>query len=475
MINEIKLAKYIKAEIREYEGHPLINALPPINSPEKAAKLFFRNPKVTDEERVLPSHLRRHAMMRILDRFLYPTKAHSQLEQMISGMIRSGYLSRNIADKSYVESLNAVEKVELRKPQRNAGNEALVSSVIGCSGTGKSTAVEAVLGDYNQAIMHPNYQHIQLVWLKLECPHDGSVRSLCINFFRAVDIALNTDYEETYVKPRSSAESLLGDIARVSALHSIGILVIDEIQHLNHFKSGGSEQILNFFVALTNVIKIPVLFVGTPKAHKIFSPTMRSARRAAQFGSLNWGRFNRSNQPEKDSEWERFFALLWKLQWFKSPVPLTDGIRNLFWEYTQGIAHIAVVLFYLCQVRAVVTGKEIINRQLVEKVYNEELSIVHPMINALRGGRESEIEKYADLDLPLETVLVLDEGSNEVIEDTDEQETKNQDKRSQLTSLLVKFNIGRDLAPTLAKDLIEQYPDENLIDLVGKIKELKES
>ena len=261
-------ARYIDAELEEYTGHPLINALPPINSADQIAKLLFRYPKITKEERALPSHIRRHAMMRILDKFLYPTKYHSELEQTISCMIRSGYLSRNIADKSFVESLNAVDRVKAVNKRRNAGNEALVSSVIGCSGSGKSTAVEAILDCYDQAILHPEYQHVQLVWLKLECPHDGSVKSLCINFFRAVDVALNTDYEDTYVKSRSSAESLLGDIARVSALHSIGILVIDEIQHLDEFKSGGSERIINFFVALTNVIKIPVLFVGTPKARE---------------------------------------------------------------------------------------------------------------------------------------------------------------------------------------------------------------
>ncbi|MHA2938395.1 ATP-binding protein [Vibrio sp. RC27] len=475
-MNRIHTACYIDAEIQEYEGHPLINALPSINSPEQTAKFLNLYPKVTNEERTLPSHIRRHAMMRILDKFLYPTKAHLQLEQMISGMIRSGYLSRNIADKSYVESLNAVDKVNKVKSRRNAGNEALVSSVIGCSGAGKSTAVEAILDSYEQAILHPEYQHVQLVWLKLECPHDGSVKSLCINYFRAVDKALNTNYQEEYVKVRSSAESLLGDIARVAALHSIGILVIDEIQHLNHFKSGGSEQILNFFVALTNVIKIPVLFVGTPKANEIFSPTMRSARRAAQFGSLNWGRFNRSSQPQKDDEWEKFFARLWKLQWFQSPVPLTVGIRDLFWEYTQGIAHIAVVLFYLCQVRAVIVGKELIDRKLVEKVYNEELSIVRPMINALRGGREEEIQKYADLDLPLKEVLVLAEGSDEFIEDSIEQEESllNSDRHSQLVALLQQFNIGSDLAPILAKQAMEQFPNEDLFGLVAKVKELKE-
>ncbi|GIU14652.1 ATP-binding protein [Shewanella morhuae] len=293
-MNMFKTATYIDAEITEYEGHPLINALPRINSPQQTAELIRRTPVVRPEEVILPAYIRRHAMLRIMDGFLYPTKAHLQLEQTISSMIRQGYLSRNIANKSYQETLNSTAEFT-QNVSRNAGNEALVSSVIGCSGAGKSTAVEAVLAGYKyQVIMHPIFQHVQIVWLKVECPHDASVKSLCINFFRALDLALdnNNQYEKQYVKPRSNAEMLLGDFARIAALHSIGLLVIDEIQHLERSNSGVSERILRFFVQLTNTIKLPILFVGTPKAYELFSPSMRSARRASQFGSINWNRFN---------------------------------------------------------------------------------------------------------------------------------------------------------------------------------------
>ncbi len=83
----------------------------------------------------------------------------------------------------------------LQTTARNAGNEALVSSVIGCSGAGKTTAVEAILAGYPQTIIHSEYQHVQLVWLKVESPHDASIKSLCINFFRALDVALDNDGE----------------------------------------------------------------------------------------------------------------------------------------------------------------------------------------------------------------------------------------------------------------------------------------
>ena len=471
-------AQYIPAEISDYEGHPLINALPPMMSLHDAATVLNRMPHIDEAEKKLPSHIRRHAMMRILDQFLYPTRAHFQLEQSLSSMIRRGYLSRNIADISHQHNLDEAAHTDFKSASRNAGNESLVSSVIGSSGTGKSTAVEAILRSYPQVIYHPDYQHTQLVWLKVECPHDGSVRHLCINFFRAVDQALGTDYQQLYVKARSTPESMLGSIAQIVALHSVGLLAIDEIQHLDKSKSGGSQKILNFFVTLTNVIKVPVLFIGTPKALDLFSPTMRSARRAAQFGSLNWGRFERSDQPDRDAEWEKFIKSLWKLQWFEHPTPLSQPITELLWDYTQGIPHIAVILFYLAQARAVVAGREILDQRIIEKVFHEELGILHPMIKALQSGRKEEILKYSDLDIPTErfrsTSTFLPE-SEQLIEPPQPSSTETKpSKHQQLVNMLEQMGIGPDIAPIVAEQAITEKPEEDLFGLVAHIRSLRE-
>jgi len=474
MIN-IHKAIYADPEIEDYRDQPLINALPLLNSPQQTAKALNRYPKVRDSEKFLPGYIRRHAMMRILDEFLYPTKVHLQLEQMISGMIRRGYLGRNIASNEYQRNLSDVDNVDFSAVSRNAGSAALATTVIGCSGTGKTTAVQAILDSYKyQAIYHESYQHTQLVWLKIDCPHDGSAKSLCIHFFRAVDDAIGTGYEILYVKARSSAESMLGDIARVSSLHSIGILVLDEIQHLNAARSGGATKLLNFFVTLTNVIKVPVLFIGTPKALELFSPTLRSARRAAQFGSLNWNRFEHLSNKSGESEWGRFLNRMWKLQWFKSPTPLTNPMKNLFWELTQGIAHIAVSLFYLCQARAVVAGKEFITIQLVKDVFNEELSIIHPMIKALQSGRKEEIIKYADLDLPADSIRIIGQANEQALVETETIIETSQDKLSELTDMLIRMGLGTDIAPLVAQQALDERPEEDLFGLVAHIKSLED-
>ncbi|WP_445425821.1 ATP-binding protein [Alishewanella sp. HL-SH06] len=470
-------ANYIQAEIADYKGHPLINALKPINSPEDTANLIKRMPIIRPEEVILPAHIRRHAMLRIMDGFLYPTKAHLQLEQTISCMIRQGYLSRNIADRSYQDTINRT--IEITKSvARNAGNEALISSVFGCSGAGKSTAVEAILAGYDQVIVHPNYQHVQIVWLKVETPHNASVKSLCINFFRALDSLLdnNSEYERQYVKPKAGTDLLLGDFAHVAALHSIGLLVIDEIQHLDIKTNNSSEVILQFFIKLTNIIKLPILFIGTPKAYKLFAPLMSSARRSAQVGSLNWEKFNNSNKTNKGTEWERFFERLWSLQWFKSPQPLTLQMQELFWDCSQGIAHVAVALFYLSQTRAITLGNEHISEELVVQVFNEELHMIKPMISALRSGLEREIEKFTDLEIPKSVFI----NNAERFPNTTQPLLSAKNKEDaptvldKLINMLIDMGIGDDIAPIVAEQAVSELPNGNLFDLVAHIKNLKE-
>jgi len=54
-------------------------------------------------------------------------------------------------------------------------------------------------------------------------------------------------------------------MARVAAIHGVGVLVIDEINRLSGSSSGGAASMLSFFVQLTNSLGIPVVLVGTYK------------------------------------------------------------------------------------------------------------------------------------------------------------------------------------------------------------------
>src|SRR5262249_49895839 len=147
-----------------------------------------------------------------------------------------------------------------------------------------SFSVERVLSLYPQVIHHSryhghNFTQSQITWLKLDCPFDGNTKGLCIEFFKAIDSLLGTNYHYHYAGRRRLQDELLSDISLVAANHCMGVLVIDEIQRLSQARSGGAERMLNFFVQLVNTIGVPVVLIGTYKALSLLSGEFSQMRR----------------------------------------------------------------------------------------------------------------------------------------------------------------------------------------------------
>jgi hypothetical protein len=349
--------------------------------------------------------------------------------------------------------------------------------LIGCSGSGKTVSINKILATYPQVIHHEKYNTTQIVFLKIDCPFDGSLKSLCHNFFRAIDKVLHENYSDRYLKKRHSVETLIALMAQVANLHAIGMLVIDEIQHLSARKSGGAEAMLNFFVTLVNTISIPVMMVGTPKARPIFELDLRSARRASGFGSVLWEPLPKPlfNEQLDTSEWGRFTNQLWKRQWLKkSNLTLSSEISETWFDLSQGIIDIVIKLYVLSQIRAVVTGIERITPKLMRKVYEDELKPIHPMIDALRSGIADRIAKYSDLTIPYidKRVLELTKVVQEEIERySAEPSFGDNSKAIRLHRMLVEMGYDSNLLAPLVEKVFQENPTVGLKDLIPIIIE----
>ncbi|MBU0384360.1 ATP-binding protein, partial [Acinetobacter baumannii] len=227
---------------------------------------------------------------------------------------------------------------------------------------------------------------------------DGSLKNLCLHFFKAIDVALGTDFERKVALKRLGIEALLNYMRQITNTYAIGVLVIDEIQHLSVKNSGGAEKMLNFFVTLINVVGLPVVMVGTPKAKFIFDGDLRSARRGAGFGAVIWEPM-KNNPPSSNTatrtEWMAFTNALWKYQWLTNKEQLSEETRDCWYELSQGVLDIVVKLFVLAQCRAIMTGLERITPSLLRQVYEDELKFVHPMIEALKSGDPNRIALYS--------------------------------------------------------------------------------
>lgn len=411
-MTHIKLeARYKETGISHYDGNPFIEALPPLQAPADEAK-NMRGMRSFGKSMIFESAVNRaHNLIRIVDDFFQPLSSHMQLSEKISLMIRSGYVARNPRNGELQKHLqNGYERLQTGDLNafrfEDSKSTAQSMTLIGCSGSGKTTSLKRILAGYPQVIYHPEFNIEQVVHLKIDCSHNGSLKEICFNYFRGMDRILGTNYQKQYGFKRNGTESMLAMMSQLANSHALGVLVIDEIQHLSRSKSGGSEEMLNFFVTLVNTIGVPVILIGTPKARDIFEKDLRSARRGAGFGAIFWEPIPKYVSKKTNEEWVSFTNQLWELQLLKEKnVLLSESLRDVWHELSQGVMDIVVKLFVLAQLRAIVLaqekrGPETITEGLLIQVYEDELKPVHPMLEALRSGKPEKIARYSDLVVP---------------------------------------------------------------------------
>ena len=399
-------AIYRDTGVEAYKANPLIEALPPLLDAYDATLDLKATLKFEASDLAQSRVIRAHNICRIQDDFFQPLSSHMALNERVSIMIRGGYVGRNPRNGMLQRHLqNGYERVQRGELSAfrygDVGSTAQSLLLIGCSGCGKTTSLKRILSAYPQVIYHPEMNLEQVVYLKIDCSHNGSLKEICLNFFRALDRALGENYEKRYGLKKHGIETMLALMAQIANAHALGLLVIDEIQHLSRSKSGGSQEMLNFFVTMVNTIGVPVMLIGTPKARDIFEADLRSARRGAGFGAIYWEPMPQYVKGAPNNEWIGFTNNLWKLQLLqKRDLLLSDDIRALWFDLSQGVMDIVVKLFILAQLRALAIGKERITTGLLQQVYDDDLIPVHPMLDALRSGIPERIARYSDLMVP---------------------------------------------------------------------------
>jgi hypothetical protein len=421
---EVVAAPYSSPELPKFGGNPLIEALPLINTRKQAAKLMQRFPEYSDELRQKPPHLRTHEVMDVLH-FFQPLPVHLRLEGMISRVIRDSYLSRNPMDPAYAGTLE--ERLQCFKNKQNVVTHfaptAAGFSILGMSGIGKSTGLRRVLHLYPQIILHSRYKErnftkAQVVWLKLECPKDGSTKGLCLNFFRAFDALLGTTYAIDFGHRWRNTDELMLSMANIAARHHLGVLGIDEIQNLNAAKSGGADEMLNFFVNLINTIGLPVILIGTYEAAHILGGSFRQARRGSGQGDLVW------DWMEFDGDWRLFVETLWELQYVEQKCPLTNGLCRALHEVSYGVTDLAIRIYLAAQIRAIETGVEMITEGLLRSAYRDDFRLMSRIIEVLKSGDSEAIKKLGDA-CPPPKLLVSEQ--QDVSEDSADESIDNQE------------------------------------------------
>ncbi|KIX64485.1 hypothetical protein SZ30_29280 [Burkholderia pseudomallei] len=408
-------AEYGDSPIAQYQGNPFIEALPPILSEGEAAASMALFPDEPGNETRLSKEVRLHCIDRLLQ-LVQPLPIHLELESALSSLMRGGYVGRNPLAQSTWRHMYSLAGCDAAAT--GFRSTATTLSVVGLSGIGKSTALESILRLYPPAILHRKYRgqeliQVQIPWLKIECPFDGSLTGLCHAFFRALDRAIG---EERYAKRYRSVRGivpLVHHIEQIASTHFVGVLIIDELQHLRVAKAGGKDNMLNFFVNLINSIGIPVVFVGTNSMIELFADVMRNARRATGLGLSDF------RQPKSDDPaWALLVDSAWQYQWVRHVEPLTDELRAVLYDLTQGVTDLLIKLLVLAQRHAIHTGEERLTSRLLRTIADTRMQLLKPALDALRSGDATRMAKFEDLlppDRQIAAMMGMAEGEAHVL------------------------------------------------------------
>ncbi|WP_333834427.1 ATP-binding protein [Rubrimonas sp.] len=388
-------------DLPEYRDNPFINRLPPLCDHHAVLDGLTDLPAFDPAERTYPAHIRLHCLQR-LTRYFDPNERHLDLDQRLDLMIRQGYVGRDPLTTGYMDHVtNGHARVvarDLRVSLRPAESTAIGMALIGVSGMGKTRSVQRILGRFTpQVIVHeqPFALH-QVAWLRLDCPAKGSEKQLCFSFFKEMDRLLGTNFEARHGASREPVDKMLPQMAGIANRHALGLLVVDEIQHLIEAPGPVRRSLLNFFVTLVNVVGVPVLLIGTPRALPLLDGAFRQARRVSGFGSIMWDRL------PPDETWKYFIKRMWRFQWTREPSDLTPEVEETLYDESQGIIDIVIKLYQLAQLKAIQLGavsgaSETIDAALLRHVAEESLSLVRPMLDALRKNDQRALERYDDL------------------------------------------------------------------------------
>src|SRR5215813_14751050 len=394
-------AAYEDTGIPDYDGNPLIEALPPVLTDDQATVGLACYPRYDEAHRHAPEHIRYHLIQNALRCFI-PLDIHLDLQRRFSCLIRVGYAGRNpfAAEfwKRFAATFKTFDQYGERRQLPNEASKAAGFNIIGISGVGKSLSVERILNLYPQVIHHGQYRersfiNSQVVWVKLDCPFDGSVKGLCVNFFQAIDDMLTTNYRRNYAHNRRTSDEMLPDMALLAANHFLGVLVIDEIQRLSSARSGGAARMLNFFVQLVNTIGVPAVLIGNYKALSALSGDFSQMRRGTGQGDLIWDRM------AKDEEWRIFLESLWRFQYTREVCRLEEdpSLVDVLYEETQGISDLAVKAYMFAQERAISSGQERITASIIRSAARDKLGIPRAVLDALKTNDRRVLEQYEDV------------------------------------------------------------------------------
>ena len=232
--------------------------------------------------------------------------------------------------------------------------------ITGLPGVGKTATIHRCIDliSGNRLIKISNSKRNVIPFLVVECPADGSFKSLLYSILQQVDFYLGSNYFVLNSGRYITTDYLL-NVVSVILINHVGVLIVDEIERVASDTAKGST-LMNYLTQLVNQTNVGVCFVGNESSNLYFSIKEYLSRRTVGV----------SIKHLEYDEFIEFCTILFRYQYTIDKVEFNSEISQIFYKLTNGVPAIIVGLFVETQKYALVNDIKAISAQLLEEIFN---------------------------------------------------------------------------------------------------------
>lgn len=396
---------------------PLTEAIEVITSAREVIEILRRQATIQNNYWDLPSVYKKTQQRQLTIVHEPHPWAPVLYEDVVSQML-FGLIKRHPFDPDTVKMQMDLARIARLKKKEDINNElfktehfwqttAPCSVGHGLSGSGKTTTIRNVLMLIPQVIQHHKYQgklfrQDQLTWISFDLPPSHSPKALALNFFRAIDDALGTNYFDIWSKrSKDSIEHHYAAMQLVAAVHYLGFIHIDEVQFMTNYPKSKESPSLPIIESLFNKIGVPTLLTCTPEGMELFE-TIPDPEDDHQLPNFTLTRRVFSEESYKftvcnyQSEFfNNLFNELFPKGLSLNGHPPTESFKKDFYKLSAGLPAIIVRLARLYHKTAATlekTKEQLDPTVLLHSVFDTKFSMLKETLELLRQGKEEAFE-----------------------------------------------------------------------------------
>lgn len=472
----IEITKYYDHPDADYKGNPLITYFPPCNR-ETLRKLMQSDIGFNPQDVTHDWEQRINYPLRLLEAF-FPLDNQVDFVHRLLGLVHRNLRLRNPNRPSAAQSFyERCDSIVAGQPIGDRNASFLDSSwccvLLGTPGTGKTATTKAAFKTMGPDLFwHSGYGAVyQLLSLHVQATTNGSGKGLA----QSVYLKLKKEAQKTglmlpFMQKMPDTRAALENAIEVLAERlNLGVLVLDELQHL--FKGSGAmdEDAMEFLTGVVNKLGVVIVLIGTWKAAGLLALEPRLGRRGTNPASASFYRM------PKDENWDAMLMYLLQYQYTEKRVSLTPELSERLYWHTQGIQDVVVKLLVMAQMEAIASGEEELSLSVIDRVAEEHLKLIAPACRRLRGEvREDDLAlwdleptDFKDYIANLNAGLQLRAGKRR--KRVTAINNNSQKALAVAASIAITGAASEGVAQQLAEAAVERAPGQSVPDLVAKV------